>query len=106
MHLFGASRVEMNNINIEPTKFTNVRTGAETFGFRSWDDYGQTYGNTLSSIPDDDLEFLELILTESDDVTLWGLMEHCEENQKTLYIGGLPYPWADIEKVMKKVRSK
>ena len=96
----------MNRITIEPTKFTNVRTDQETFGFRAYDDFSQTYGNSLSVIPDDDMEFLETVLSESDDVLLWDMIEHCEEHTKSLHIGGVVYPWADIEPVVKRVREK
>ena len=34
-----------NRVKIVATKFTNIRTGAESQGVRVWDDYAKAYDN-------------------------------------------------------------
>jgi hypothetical protein len=50
----------MNRVCIEPSKFTDLRSGEESFGWRAFDDHSQTYdsswskadiGDTPSAIP-------------------------------------------------------
>jgi hypothetical protein len=91
----------MNRVCIEPTRFTDVRTGAESFGFRAWDDYGQTYGNTMTKIPNDDLEFLELVLENSDDEVLGDMIDYCLEYEKGIYIGPLYYDWDKVGLILR-----
>jgi hypothetical protein len=95
----------MNRCHIEPTKFTNMRTGNETYGYRCWDDFGQSYENCLERIPDDDLKFLELVLNESINEVLWAIIDFCEENQHSLEIGNMNYEWEEIAPIIKRVRG-
>lgn len=95
----------MNRICIEPTKFTDVRTGNETFGYRAWDDFAQTYNNCLDSIPDDDLMFLAAILGQGADDTLNAMLDYCAENQHSLQIGKEWYTWKQIQPIVEKARK-
>ncbi|UCG02539.1 MAG: hypothetical protein JSW11_00815 [Candidatus Heimdallarchaeota archaeon] len=84
----------MNIVTIQPTEFKNVRTGEITYGFRMYDDHGQTYDNTWETIPDDDMEVLSLIMESSDKET----EEMIDDTIGTgLYIGNEWYPWKEIE---------
>jgi hypothetical protein len=53
-------------ITLVSTKFTNLHTGMETFGFRMYDDYGMTYSNTMTEeeamLPPSEL--LKLVFTQ------------------------------------------
>ena len=88
-----------NQVNFEPTKFENVRSGDTSMGFRAYDDYGQTYGNTFESIPDDDLEFLQMV-KDSDDENVSGILDYLEENEEGCMIGGTWYDWEEIKDVI------
>jgi hypothetical protein len=96
----------MNRVHIEPTKFTNSRSGEETFGWRAFDDYAQAYDNTWNEkdTPGDDLEFLKRVLKTSDDETLWGMMEFCEENEQGIFVGNTFFEWEELSPVLESVR--
>jgi hypothetical protein len=90
-----------NRGTIQPTKFENVRTGHIDFGVRVYDDEGQTYDNTWDSIPDDDLEVLELVLKSKDD-TIVGILGFIQEYEKGIYIGEVWYTWDQIKHLFKE----
>lgn len=92
-----------NRVTIEPTEFVNVRTGEVSYGFRAYDDYEQTYDNTLESIPDNDMEFLALICKEKAFNTAFSeMLDFVKEGQMGLYIGGTWYEWDAIEPILCK----
>lgn len=91
----------MNKVNIEPTKFINTRTGSETYGYRAYDDEGQTYCNTFVDPPaDDDLDFLEQVMENSPDEILQGMLDFVLESESGLYIGGEFYPHEEIKDII------
>jgi uncharacterized protein YbaR (Trm112 family) len=88
-----------NQITIEATKFVNVKGDGETLGFRMYDDYGQTYCNTLESIPDDDLDLLRLVLDNTDDISA-AMFEHIKDNESDICINGEYYGWKTIKPIL------
>lgn len=100
----------MNNVHIQPTIFTNPRFPPESlshqsFGWRAWDDYSQTYYNAWhDGIPDDDMEFLKKVL-DSDDACLWAMIDYCEDEKKGVHIGDNYYPWERIVEIVRKIKS-
>ncbi|HZL79795.1 MAG TPA: hypothetical protein VFC17_13245 [Candidatus Limnocylindrales bacterium] len=97
----------MNRVYIEPTKFTDLRSGEATFGWRAFDDYSQAYDNTWSEkdMPKDDLDFLKRVLEVSDDETLWGMLEFCEENEQGIHIGDRFIEWQEFSPLLKSVHA-
>ena len=97
----------MNRVTIEPTKFTDLRSGEETFGWRAFDDYSQAYDNTWSEkdVPKDDLDFLTRVLEVSDDETLWGMLEFCEENEQGIHVGSSFIEWQEFSPLLKSVHA-
>jgi len=88
-------------ITIEPTKFTNLRNGSETYGYRAYDEYSKTYGNTMESIPDDDLDFLDAVLeNDSDDEFLKEIIDFCCEHEMGMKIGKTFYDYDEIEHIL------
>lgn len=86
----------MNRVTLQPTVFINHPRGDKTYGYRMYDDYGQTYCNLWESIPDDDLEIVRLALEDGDDIaqSMFGfILEH----GYGLYIGGEWYGWDKIK---------
>jgi hypothetical protein len=59
-----------NRVEIVTCEFHNVfgtrKTGEVTKGYRIYDDYGMTYGNTWESMPEDDGDILRAIRDEAD----------------------------------------
>src|SRR5438045_3423982 len=89
-----------NRVCIEPTKFVDVRSGSESYGFRACDNYGQTYCNSFESIPDNDLEFLALVVENTDDI-LQDMLNMLIEDERGLDIGDKWYDYDDIKDVIK-----
>jgi hypothetical protein len=59
-----------NKVTIQRTLFTNLPSGEKTFGYRMYDDHGQTYCNTLAGEDMNltDEEFLAKIVDGFDNV--------------------------------------
>ena len=91
-----------NVVNIVATKFENVTDGKTSLGFRAYDDYGSTYGNTLESIPDDDLEFLQAVCEDAmTDETLSSMFgDSVRDSNTPLLINGTEYKWDDIKDIV------
>lgn len=85
----------MNKVTIQPCKFENVRTGEVTFGVRIYDELACTYQNTWISIPDDDLEVLQLAIDDEDD-TSEVMFDSLQEHEQGCYIGSEWYEWNQI----------
>jgi hypothetical protein len=89
-----------NRITIEPTKFVNVRTDNVSFGWRAYDDYSQCYDNTLERIPEDDLEFLSLVVEHNCDVILGGMLDFVTNNEQGINIGDNHYTHDQIKEIL------
>lgn len=72
----------MNIVTITRTKFTNIESGSETFGFRIYDDNGQTYDNCFSEAECAlaDKELFNLICDRSSDGELSALIDWAMEH--------------------------
>lgn len=90
-----------NRVNIEPTKFENVRTGEVSLGVRVYDDEGCFYDNSWESIPDDDLEVLRIAYQQAS-TGVSELLAYVYESEKGLYIGGTWYEWDEIKSVFEQ----
>lgn len=88
-----------NRAVLEPTKFISVRSGRESYGYRFYDDYAGTYCNNLDSIPEDDLEFLKLVMESGLDEVGRGIMDFIIEEEHGVYIGDTWYEWDKIKHV-------
>lgn len=86
----------MNTVTLQPTEFINQQMGSSTFGFRMYDDEGQTYDNTWDSIPDNNLEILALAM-QSDDWQVIDMLSLLLKYKKGLYIGKTWYEWDQIK---------
>ena len=90
-----------NQVTIIPTTFVNVRQGTETKGYRIFDEYDSHYNNTWDSIPDDDMELLELIVDEAvSDVIMRDMFEFIRENKKGITIGAVYYDYETIKEIV------
>lgn len=87
----------MSNIaTIQPTVFQNHGTEDKTFGVRVYDNYGQCYDNTWDSIPDDDLEILQMVIDNENEVMI-GIIDYVLEHCTSIYIGEEIYEWEQIK---------
>ena len=76
-----------------------------TVGWRAHDDMRQTYANNWhDGTPQDDLRFLSKVL-ESDDETLWEMIDACQNENRGVFVAEKYYPWDKIETVVKAARS-
>lgn len=86
-----------NRLTIEPTEFHNIRTGEKTLGVRVYDDYDQQYLNAWDEIPDNDMDVLEKLIKGDLGDNIDAMLDHVQENQKGVYIGGEWYDWDQIK---------
>jgi hypothetical protein len=86
----------MNRITLQPTIFENHPQGDKTYGYRIYDNHGQTYCNTWESIPDDDVEILSMIMEDGDDIAQ-DILSFMHEQGSGLYIGDEWYDWDEIK---------
>jgi len=89
----------MNKVVIEPTVFENHRTALRTYGVRVYDDHGQAYDNTWDSIPDDDMDVLQLV-SQSEDETIVGIIDFVIEQGNGLYVGPTWYTFEEIKHII------
>lgn len=85
-----------NLLTLQATKFINLPGGEESLGFCLHDDYDTTYVNIVSDIPDNDFEFLQLVLKDYINEQIDGMFLFCQENEKGLSINGNYYEWEEI----------
>lgn len=97
----------MNRVYIEPTKFTNLRCGGESYGWRAFDDYGQAYDNTWNrtDIPDDDVAFLKRVLATSEDETLWAMLNFCSDFRQGIHVGDDFIDWPELSPLLGFLRA-
>ncbi len=98
----------MNRVYIEPTKFTDLRCGEESFGWRAFDDYSQAYDNTWSKadMPDDDVVFLQRVMETSDDEALWAMLDFCGDNRRGVHVGDTFIDWHELSPLLESIRAK
>jgi hypothetical protein len=83
-----------NHVMLTATTFINhAEGGTKTYGYRLYDDYGQTYNNTLEKI-DDDLELLAAVVR---DEPAGYMFDYMNENKRGLSINGTWYDYEEIE---------
>jgi len=85
-----------NTATIQPTIFQNHGTEQKTYGVRVYDNYGQCYDNTWVSIPDDDLEILQMVI-DNDNETMVAIIDFMLENCSSIMIGSEYYEWEEIK---------
>lgn len=92
----------MNRVSIAPTKFTNLRSGEETFGWRALDDLSQTYCNTWrrEDVPENDLEFLKRVFATSEDTTLWAMVSFCSDFRQGILVGDNFVDWPALRPLL------
>ena len=85
----------MHSVSLQLTKFVNMPQGSETFGYRIYDDYGQSYDNTHECLIEDDLELLGNVM-DSGDETATAILDFLLENAKGITINDNWYEWDEI----------
>lgn len=89
----------MNRVTIQTTVFENYPQGDKTYGYRMYDDHGQTYLNTWESIPNDDLEIVQQVIDDGDE-TAQSMLMFCLEHEVGLYVCNEWYEWDKIKHLL------
>lgn len=86
-----------NTLNIVATEFRNRHSEESTYGFRIYDDYGQTYCNLLTEeeFKSDDLDLFQIVLENLDD-TSRSMIDGVKELSEGVYINGSFYENKDL----------
>ncbi|MBI3415891.1 MAG: hypothetical protein HY043_11365 [Verrucomicrobia bacterium] len=97
----------MNRVCIEPTKFTDLRSGGESFGWRAFDDYSQAYDGSWSKadMPEDDVVFLKRVLATSEDKALWAMVDFCSDFRQGIHVGDNFVDWPELSPLLGFVRA-
>lgn len=87
-----------NRVTLQTTVFQNYKEDTKSFGYRMYDDYGQTYCNTLEEkdLNKTPLKFLAFIKDKLDEAGD-AMMEHALEHG--MYING---SWYENEEIVEK----
>jgi hypothetical protein len=98
----------MNRVCIEPSKFTDLRSGAESFGWRAFDDHFQTCDSSWSKadIPDDAVVFLKRVMATSEDKALWAMLDFCGDFRQGINVGGTFIDWPELSLLLGFVHAK
>ena len=88
-----------------PTKFEDVRTGKITYGIHYRDEWSVWSYSTYhwDSIPDDDLEFLELVIENDRELGVQHIICSIVENHRSIMIGNILYDWNKIKHIFKNL---
>jgi hypothetical protein len=88
----------MNRVYIEPSKFTDLRSGEESFGWRAFDDHSQTYDSSWSKvdISDDAVAFLKRVMATSEDKALWAMLDFCGNFSQGINVGVTFIDWPEL----------
>lgn len=93
-----------NRVVIIPTIFTNARTGTISYGYFAYDNYEQTYCTILESIPDDDMEFLGMVIEYADNIVS-RLLDFVQEEERGISIGSTYYEYNEIKAILYQNRT-
>jgi len=91
----------MNMIHIEPTKFTYIKSGIESFGVIIFDNNKAVYDNTWPSIPESDMEVLREASGNCLTQGQVDIFDNMEQNELDCYIGENLYSWEKIKDIVK-----
>jgi hypothetical protein len=93
-----------NKVTIQTVEFKKVPSGEVTKGFCISDNYGNAYGNTWGSIPEDDMEILKKVLADhfynsgsllaTDNIG--EMLDYVDINESGVEINGEWYDWEQI----------
>lgn len=91
-----------NRICIQRCEFANYPNHDLTYGFRAYDDYGQTYGNTCSieQMTAEPLEFLKWLAENVEDACLLEMIDFAKDARTGLYIDDTWHDWDEIRQVL------
>ena len=96
--------MNMNNrVTLQRTIFTNWNTQDQTYGYRAYDDQGQTYGNCFSllqmNLPDD--QFFRLVYSQCDEMVA-AMVDSCYENALGIEIDGDDKSYEWVKETLRK----
>ena len=88
----------MNHVCIEPTKFVDLRSGEESFGWRAFDDHSQAYDSSWSKADmlDDGLAFLKRVIATSEDQAVWAMLDSCGNFRHGIRVGDTTIDWPEL----------
>jgi hypothetical protein len=86
---------------IRRTEFRNLAGGEVTYGFRIYNDFDQSYSNTLGGIPQDDMELLRLAKEKHGIDTVQEIFDALEQQEEGIYVDETYYEWEQIKHLFK-----
>ena len=90
----------MNILTLQPTQFTNLRTGEITQGFTASDNYGRFFSDSFDAPPStDDMTFLKQVI-DFQSPTLQEMIGHVIDRKAGVTIGKQFYEWTAIAGIL------
>ena len=91
-----------NRACIQRCEFVDFPARDVSYGFRAYDDYGQTYLNTATAeiLTLDHLDFLALVVKSVDDECVAAMLDSVKENERGLYIDDIWWGWEDVRPIL------
>lgn len=88
----------MNKITLTRTKFTDIKSGQESYGYRIYDDYGSSYAMfDKAQVPERDDDFLKVVSNGCDEQVAEMIQYSLEHG---MYIDDLWYSSEKIEEIL------
>ena len=89
----------LNLLYVLPTKFTDLISGHETYGFRIFDDTASLYDNTWESVPETNDEMIQKVFG-SEDVLIQELLAQWAAQDTPIVINNRTWTVAQVEVVL------
>jgi hypothetical protein len=91
-----------NRACIQRCEFVDFPARDVSYGFRAYDDYGQTYLNTATAevLALDHLDFLAWVVKNVDDEYVVGMLDSVKESERGLYIDDIWWEWEDVRPIL------
>ena len=91
-----------NRACIQRCEFVDFPARDVSYGFRAYDDYGQTYVNTATAevLAMEHLEFLAWVAKNVNDEFVVGMLDSVKESERGLYIDDIWWEWEDVRPIL------
>lgn len=96
-----------NQAVLTKTKFIDLKSGEESFGWRMYDNYGKDYSNVFLEEELEKLDDLGLLThaansLHEEDFPVGGILDYCIENETGIIIDETYHEFSEIQEILQK----
>ena len=93
----------VNEVFFITTKFTDVKSGLESYGYRAFDYSGQTYNDNWPALPENDTTFLYMMVDEAkNNPDVDSMFQYLSEYELGCTVNGTKYSYEEIRVFLDK----